>query len=118
MTAFQLQEFTTLHGSHGNAGNERVAGCRDHRSLAQGGQHLADVFEKPSRRTHDQNTSPGEFGFAEKQIRHPVQRHDGLAGARPALHDQRAADRCAHDLVLLTLQGSNSRAHRPGTASR
>jgi hypothetical protein len=42
-----------------------------------------------------------------------VQRDDGLAGARPALDDERAARACADYRVLVGLDGAEHIAH-PG----
>ena len=49
-----------------------------------------------------------------EQVRRPVQRDRGLAGARPALHDQRAGQVAADHLVLLGLDGRDDVAHPAG----
>jgi hypothetical protein len=51
-----------------------------------------------------------------EQVRRPVQRHRGLAGARPALDHQHARQVGPDDPVLLALDGLHDVAHPAGPA--
>ena len=54
--------------------------------------------------------------MGEEEVRRPVQRHRGLAGARAALHDQHPGQPGPDHLVLLGLDGLDDVAHPPGPA--
>jgi hypothetical protein len=95
------------------------AGRREHhRGLPECGQDVGDITEEAGRRAHDQDTAPGQPGAVRvQQVRHAVQRHRGLAGARAALHDDSAGQWHPDDPVLLGLDRGDDVAH-PRAARR
>ena len=83
--------------------------------LTQRGQHCPDVVDEDRRRADDEHATAGvPLAPGVHQIGNPVQRHSGLAGARPARDDQRAVIGRAHGLVLLTLDRRDDVAHVAG----
>ena len=98
-----------------HAGEQLADRGQQHARLAERGQHLADVAEEGGVRADDQHGTLGEqLPVLVEQIRGPVQRDGGLAGAGAALHDEHAAVRGADDAVLLGLDGLHDVAHPAG----
>ncbi len=95
---------------------EEVAGRGEQDpGLAERGQHLRDIAEERRVRPDDQHgPARQQLPVRVEQIRGPVQRHDGLPGAGPALHDEDAAVRRADDPVLFRLDGLHDVVHPAG----
>ena len=86
-----------------------------HAALAERRQHVADVVEEHLVRSDDQHAVAQEApAMLEQQVRGAVQADRGLAGARPALHDEALVDRRADHDVLLRLDRGDDLAHRAG----
>ena len=87
-----------------------------HARLSQRGQHLLDVGKEQPVRAHHQHTLAlqGE-SVRVQQVGGPVQRHHGLAGPRPALHNQDAGNLGADDPVLLALDGGHDVSEATGS---
>ena len=99
-------------------GEELGDRAEHHVGLAEGRQDLADVAEEGGVRPDDEHAAALERApVGVEQVRGPVQRRDGLAGARAALHDQHALQRGADDPVLLGLDGGHHVAHPAGAAA-
>jgi hypothetical protein len=95
-----------------HAGDQLGRGRQQHPGLAERGQDLLDVPEEDRAGPDDEHAAAGDpVPVGVQQVGGPVQGHRGLAGARPALHDEHAVQRRAHDGVLLGLQGRHDVAH-------
>ena len=83
--------------------------------LAERRQHLLDVGEEQPVGPDDQHALVLEREPVRvEEVGGPVQRHDGLAGAGAALHDEHAGQRGPDDLVLLALDGGDDVAQPAG----
>ncbi len=96
----------------------QLADAREHDAgLAEGRQHGLDVLEEGPAGTHDEHARGREAVTVRvEEVRGAVQRDRGLAGARPALHDEHAAEAGADDAVLLGLDGGDDVVHPAGAA--
>ncbi|WP_345403638.1 hypothetical protein [Nonomuraea salmonea] len=96
----------------GDAGVELADRGQQHVGLAERGQHLLDVAQEGEVGAEDEHAAPLEaLAVGVEQVRGPVQGHDGLAGARSALHHQHPVEVAADDAVLLGLDGGDDVAH-------
>ena len=93
-----------------------VAGRRQHDAgLAERRQHLLDVAQEERVGPDQQHAAAGQaVAVGVEEVRRPVQRHGGLAGAGTALDDQRTRQVAADHPVLLGLDGRDDVAHPPG----
>ena len=83
--------------------------------LAERRQHRLDVLQERPRRADDEHTAGRQLlAMGVEQVGGSVQRDRGLAGARPALHDERAAELGPDDRILLGLDGGDDVGHAPG----
>ena len=83
--------------------------------LAERRKDLFDVGEEQSVRAHHEHTLALEREPVRvEKVGRPVERHDGLAGARSALHGQHAREWCPDDQVLLGLDGADDVAEATG----
>ena len=83
--------------------------------LAERRQHLLDVAEEqPVGPDHQHALALEREPVRVEQVGGAVQRHDGLAGARAALHHEHAGQRGPDDLVLLALDGGDDVAEAAG----
>ena len=81
------------------------------------GQHLVDVAQERAARADEQDARALEQAAVRvQQVRGAVQGDGRLAGARTALHDERAAQLGADDRVLLALDRRDDVAHPAGAA--
>ena len=86
-----------------------------HAALTERRQDVGDVVEERPVRADDQDAVAGEAATVlEQQVRGPVQRDGGLAGAGTALHDEDLVDRRPDDDVLLGLDRGDDLAHGAG----
>ena len=110
--------FRIVVGRGLDPGEELGDRAEHHVGLAEGRQDLADVAEEGGVRPDDEHAAALERApVSVEQVRGPVQRRDGLARARAALHDQHALQRGADDPVLLGLDGRHHVAHPAGAAA-
>ena len=101
---------------HGDRSRQQV-GQHDQldAGLAERRQHLLDVAEEQPVRADDEHALALEREPVRvEQVGGAVQRHDGLAGARAALHDQDPGQLGPDDLVLLALDGGDDVAEPAG----
>jgi hypothetical protein len=110
-------EAATSRSASGRAavalGHEVAQGAGLHTLLAEAGQHVGDVGEIGLVRADEQHAAPlpAEVRVRVQQVRGAVQRDDGLAGAGPAVDDERAAGPGPDDRVLVGLDGAEHVAH-------
>ena len=101
-----------------DAGEQRAGGGQHDVVLAERGQHLIDVAQERGARADDQDPAPRQsLSVRIEEVGGPVQRDDGLPGARPALDDEDPARVLADDAVLVGLDGGDDVAHPPGPAA-
>ncbi len=85
--------------------------------LAEGRQHLLDVAEEEPVGADDEHALALEREpVGVEEVGGAVQGDDGLAGARPALHDEDAGQLGPDDLVLLALDGGDDVGEAAGAA--
>ena len=76
------------------AGPQAAEVGEDDAGLAEGGQHVGDVAQERGGGADDQQAAAGQpLAVRVEQVGGAVQGDGGLAGARPALHDQHARGR-------------------------
>jgi hypothetical protein len=101
-------------------GDEVAEGAGLHALLSQAGQHVGDVRQVGLVRTDEQDPTSvvPEPRVGVEQVRGPVQCNDRLAGARPAVDDERSPRSRADDGVLVGLNGAEHVPHpwRPAAA--
>ncbi len=86
--------------------------------LAERRQDLLDVAQEHGARSHEEDTVARELAaVGVEEVRRPVERDRGLAGAGAPGDDQRARQIGAHGLVLLGLDGGHDVAHATGALS-
>ena len=109
-----------LVGRRRPLGDEVAQRAGLHALLAEAGQHVGDVGQVGLVRTDEQHAAPAvaEARVGVEQVGGAVQGDDGLAGARAAVDDERAAGPRADDGVLVGLDGAEHVAHpgRPAAA--
>ena len=89
-----------------------------HAGLAERRQHPLDVAEEDPIRPDDEHSLIFEREpVGVEEVRRPVERDDGLAGAGTALHDEHSVLGRSDDLVLLTLDGGDDVAERAGATA-
>ena len=96
-------------------GDEVAQGAGLHALLAEAGQDVGDVREIGLVRTDEQHAAPTvtEPWVGVQEVGSAVQGDDGLARARTAVDDERAAGPSADDGVLVGLDGAEHVSH-PG----
>ena len=97
----------------GALGDEVAQGAGLHALLAEAGQHVGDVRQVGLVRADEQHAAAAvaEARVGVEQVRRAVQRDHGLARARAAVDDERAAGPRADDGVLVGLDGAEHVAH-------
>ena len=106
-----------LDRRRGSLGDEVAQRAGLHALLAEAGQDVGDVGQVGLVRADEQHAAAAvtEARVGVEQVGRAVQRDDGLAGARAAVDDERAAGSGADDGVLVGLDGAEHVAH-PGRA--
>ena len=103
-----------LDGLHLDAAEPGDRRLHDRR-LTEGGQHLGDVAEEATVRSHHQHAVALEgFAVVVEEEGGPVEADCGLARARTALDDQQLVERGPDDHVLLGLDRRHDVAHLAG----
>ena len=108
-----------LGSRRGSLGDEVAQGAGLHALLAEARQHVGDVGQVGLVRADEQHAAPAvaQPRVGVEQVGGAVQRDDGLAGARAAVDDERAARARADDRVLVGLDGARAR-RASGRAAR
>jgi len=101
-----------------HAVDDLAEAAQRHVRLAEAGQHPVDVAHEDVRRPDHQHAAGLEAPpVGVQQVGGPVQRHDGLAGARATADRGDTAARRPNGLVLLLLDGRDDRVHARVTGS-
>ena len=115
--ALHLGDLRRLGPSRVQAREELPDGAEHDAGLAQRRQHLPDVAQERRVGPDHEHAAAGQpVAVGVEQVRGPVQRDGGLAGARAALHHQHARRLRPDDLVLLGLDRGDDVGHPPGAA--
>ena len=112
--ALERRDLLRLVGCHGDARQQLRRGAGEGGGLTERWQYVLDVAQEVLVGADEQHAGPTQpLAVRVEQVRHPVQRDDGLPRPRPAFDHQRAVHRRADDGVLPRLDRRDDVLHPP-----